>query len=282
MTGPLLINRQMSSTAGKSNVDKKARRSLRRSSSADSRHSMDPIPDEKQYFVKPSETRPRFSTENDSGTEDLSQPAQQLAGSPVQDHNDDAIFTEFGACEDEGYQGAELPPPEEESRTALVQRILHDRKWIEGNLFESDRTSLFLVTLASCIPHDEKKMFCPDTVVAFHAEFARLLSLPIYLEYPGCRFRLFADGELEGDACCWPGFAFVSLDNAKAQFKCPACQRLWTSMRARIAFKISFPQEHGFVVLKIFGQNCQGCGTPADALWYMGMYSNVKRTLFSH
>ena len=270
MTGPLLINRQMSSTAGQSNVDKKARRSLRRSSSADSRHSMDPIPDEKQYSVKPSKTRSRLSTENDSGTEDLSQPAQQLADSPVQDHDDDALSTEFGACEDEGYQGAELLQSEEESRAALVQRIRHDRKWTEANPFESHRTSLFLVTLAARIPHDEKKMFCPDTVSAFHAEFARLLGLPIYLENPQCRYRLFADGEIDGDACLWPGFAFVSLDNAKAQFKCPACQRLWTSMRARIAFKISFPQENGFVVLKIFSQNCQGCGTPADALWYMG------------
>ena len=53
-------------------------------------------------------------------------------------------------------------------------------------------------------------------------------------------------------------------------------------MRARIAFKVSIPQENGFVVVKIFGQNCQDCGTPSDALWYMGMCSNLRGTLFHY
>ena len=40
-------------------------------------------------------------------------------------------------------------------------------------------------------------------------------------------------------------------------------------MRARISFSITQP-DTGFIVLKIFGQNCQRCGHNADALWYIG------------
>jgi len=82
------------------------------------------------------------------------------------------------------------------------------------------------------------------------------------------------------------GFGFVKLDNAKAQFKCAniCCQRLWTSMRARISFKISQPRPNGYIVLKIFGQKCQHCGTPADALWYMEevcrVMGNLTKTIF--
>jgi hypothetical protein len=82
-------------------------------------------------------------------------------------------------------------------------------------------------------------------------------------------------------------FDYLKLDNAKAQFKCPNtfCQHAWTSMRARISFSISQP-DIGFVVLKVFGQNCQHCGTPADALWYIGKcfvcYHIMLEYLFSY
>jgi hypothetical protein len=81
-----------------------------------------------------------------------------------------------------------------------------------------------------------------------------------------------AEDDIVGDPIHWPGFACIYRDNAKAQFKCPnpLCRRLWTSMRARISFKISLPQQYGFVALKIYGQQCQQCGTPSEALWYIG------------
>ncbi len=99
-----------------------------------------------------------------------------------------------------------------------------------------------------------------------------MISFPISLNYPGLRYYLLVEDGVMGDPSGWPNFAYVKLDNAKAQFKCPnpKCCRLWTSMRGRISFTISYPSAHGFIVLKIFGQNCQSCGTPADALWYMG------------
>jgi hypothetical protein len=92
------------------------------------------------------------------------------------------------------------------------------------------------------------------------------------LNYPHLHYCLFAEDEVDGDPCDWPGVVCVKLDNAKAQFKCPnmQCRRLWASMRARISFKISQPQPNGFIALKIYGQKCQQCETPSEALWYIG------------
>jgi hypothetical protein len=62
----------------------------------------------------------------------------------------------------------------------------------------------------------------------FHAEFARHILFPIALNYPDIRYNLFAEDEIEGGSCAWGGSAFLKLDNAKAQYKCPNihCQRL--------------------------------------------------------
>ncbi len=121
-----------------------------------------------------------------------------------------------------------------------------------------------------------------DTSQVFHAEFARLVEFPIFLNYPGVRYYLLTEDGAAIDPCKWLNFAYVKLDNAKAQFRCPniQCGRLWTSMRARISFKISYPNPQGFVVLKIYGQNCKFCEAPADALWYMGKCSKTKMFLF--
>ena len=88
----------------------------------------------------------------------------------------------------------------------------------------------------------------------------------------GVRYYLFVEDGVYTDPCYWPNYAYMEVYNAKAQFQCPnpACAHLWTSMRARISFKISYPNPQGFVVMKILGQNCNRCATPADALWYMG------------
>ncbi len=114
-----------------------------------------------------------------------------------------------------------------------------------------------------------KKNFCDDTTVAFHGEFARLISVPLSLCH-NARYYLFSQEELVNTNMNLHEY-YLKLDNAKAQFKCPntRCQKSWTSMRARISFSISGPNP-GFVILKIFGQNCDRCRTPADALWYIG------------
>ena len=139
------------------------------------------------------------------------------------------------------------------------------------------RLCFVLVLLAARVPDDEKKNFCENTSQVFHGEFARLISVPLAHRYPFFRYHLFAEGELVGDPYDGLGSHFLKVDNVKAQFRCPnvTCGRSWTSMRARISFKTSPPHTHGFVVLKIFGQFCQGCGAMADALWYMGTEGNV-------
>lgn len=127
--------------------------------------------------------------------------------------------------------------------------------------------------MASKVPDDEKKTFCPSTCDIFHGEFALRILCPIKLRYTNINYHLLPENVLNSDPCKWKNFAFVKLDNAKAQFKCKNinCRRLWTSMRARISFKISYPNESAFVVLKIYEQVCQICETPAEALWYPGI-----------
>ncbi len=85
------------------------------------------------------------------------------------------------------------------------------------------------------------------------------------------RYYLFAEEELLNVPFMNVKVDYMKLDNAKAQFKCPNpyCQHAWTSMRARISFAVSQP-DVGFIVLKIFGQDCQRCGAYSDALWYVG------------
>jgi len=135
----------------------------------------------------------------------------------------------------------------------------------------------FLVQWAKTIPDETKKDFCPDTRFAFHGEFARLIGAPLSLNY-NYRYYLFAQEELDYEFLATIPIDCMKVDNAKAQFKCPnvRCQHAWTSMRARILFSITNP-DTGYIILKILGQNCQRCGTNADALWYIGKsFNSIK------
>ena len=139
-----------------------------------------------------------------------------------------------------------------------------------------------LVNKAATILHEDKKTFCHDTREVFHGEFQRMIGAPIGLLNVGCGYYLFAEEDLPVPMLQNIPFGFAKVDNAKAQFKCVHCNRLWTSMRARIAFSVTAPQQYGCVVLKILGQNCQQCGAPADALWYMGKSrENKRKTIFN-
>lgn len=128
----------------------------------------------------------------------------------------------------------------------------------------------FLVEKAKSIPHEDKKTFCQDTRQVFHAEFARLIGLPINLLDPYLNYYLFAMDEWNSGSYAVPLIDFTHLENAKAQFKCTQCHHLWTSMRARIAFYVTQPGPYGFIFLEIMTQNCKLCMGVAEALWYMG------------
>lgn len=132
---------------------------------------------------------------------------------------------------------------------------------------------LFLVVLAEQIPHEDKKIFCPNTMYVFHAEFMRLIHFPINQLNSNLGYCLFSMAELPEHFQNYMRCYAVSCPfNAKAQFKCTGCKRLWTSMRARIDFLVTQPQENGLIALEIFGQDCQTCGAYGEALWYMGMF----------
>lgn len=135
------------------------------------------------------------------------------------------------------------------------------------------------VQLANFVPDETKKDFCNDTMVAFHGEFARLISVPLSLHHNE-RYFLVSEDEL-GENFQYLPVAWCKVDNAKAQFQCPntRCKHIWTSMRGRISFSIAHTQFGCIIALKIFGQTCEKCSTHTDALWYIDEVCRVMKNL---
>lgn len=135
------------------------------------------------------------------------------------------------------------------------------------------------VQLANTVPDETKKDFCNDTMVAFHGEFARLISVPLSLHY-NARYFLVSEDEMGENLQHLP-IIWNKLDNAKAQFQCPnsRCKHIWTSMRGRISFSVAHTQLGCIIVLKIFGQTCENCATHTDALWYVDEVCRVMKNL---
>ncbi|CAF0846135.1 unnamed protein product [Rotaria sordida] len=264
MTGSLLLHRQHSSAAGYSSTDKMTRSKLRRWSSAENHNIIEITSDnDHRHIGELLNKHDQITSDNDSGIEDFDQQAINLVPSQSNNIDDDEPSTQFGACDDEDFE---------------INQILN----VSEQLIYQQPFDLYNdVCLAANVTDSEKKNICSNACEIFHGEFARDIICPLAINYPDIQYYLFSESEVHSDPCKWPGFAFVKLDNAKAQFKCPntCCGRLWTSMRARISFKISRPQSNGFVILKIFGQICQQCETVADPLWYTEEICRVMKNL---
>ncbi|CAF1135652.1 unnamed protein product [Rotaria sordida] len=261
MTGSTRIyNRQHSATTGSSKMEKSCGSQLRRCSSTNDRDSIELISVDDQLKENLFYKRKNSISDDDSGTEEIEQQLEYMCITNVNDNEDKLSIKSFGPNLDEGFSECEI---QSESTISLIKIDLN---------------------LAKSIPDDTKKNFCFDTSVAFHGEFARLISVPLSLCH-NVRYYLFAEEELINGPHMNFKAECLKLDNAKAQFKCPDtnCQHAWTSMRARISFSISSP-DVGFIVLKIFGQNCQYCGTYTNALWYIDevcrVMKNLARALF--
>ncbi|UJR34113.1 hypothetical protein I4U23_021520 [Adineta vaga] len=255
MTGSFLFDRQHSLAAGYSNINKVERSKLRRWSSAESPYLSD---DQQKVEEIQSFQRNQTPSDFDSGLED----SDQQNGNDI---NDDEPIGDFEADTDECIEENLLTPIATEKHTV-----------------DNNYSRKYLVELASSVPNIDKKEFCDNTMVVFHAECALQVSRIVNSINPNYQYYLWSEEEVNSDACQWPGCGFLKLDNAKAQFRCtnPSCQRLWTSMRARILFKVSYPQPNGYIVLKILGQNCRNCHAFADALWYMDEVCRVMKNLF--
>jgi len=131
MTGSLLFNRQHSSTAGHSNVNKTVRPKLRRCSSADDNNSFEIIPNENQYKEKLFTKHDPTSSDNDSGIEDFDQQIMNYACSKSNNVDEQEILTCFGACEEEDDDADSTQTVTEEfkdSEQKDLQRIHNDRK----------------------------------------------------------------------------------------------------------------------------------------------------------
>lgn len=135
--------------------------------------------------------------------------------------------------------------------------------------------------MAERIPHEDKKSFCPNTMFVFHGEFNRLIHFPISLAFPNLGYSFCSTEELPQLLRDQMMIYGVSCPlNAKAQFKCIGCKRLWTSMRARIDFRMTPPGPMGLIALEIFGQDCQNCGSYGEALWYPGKSLKTFEIIF--
>jgi len=261
MTGAQKINRQMSSNVDQSNIDKKDRPEYRRYSSADEHAKLRPILDETFYKEKFEGKGRQTPSDIDSGTEDSEH--QVMPSSNHSEHGDNEENDEltFGAyVDDEGFAETRVQTPTNETLS-------------QPNL-QND------LALAERIPHEDKKSFCPNTMHVFHAEFSRLIHFPICTLYQNLGYCLCSMEELPEPIQAYMAYSGVSYPfNAKAQFKCTGCKRLWTSMRARINFLVTCPQENGLIALEIFGQDCQICGAYGEPLWYMEEVCRVMAEL---
>jgi hypothetical protein len=132
MTGSLLFDRQYSSTAGHSNINKMVRRKLRRCSSADDNNSFEITSDEnqskKQLFTKHDPT----SSDNDSGIEDSDQQIVNYVCAQSNNVDEEETLPCFGACEEEEDDDKDstqtLIEEFEYSKEQDLERIHNDRK----------------------------------------------------------------------------------------------------------------------------------------------------------
>ncbi|CAF1504046.1 unnamed protein product [Rotaria magnacalcarata] len=211
------------------------------------------IPGDGHHEEKLLSIRKNTSSDHDSGAEDIEQQLGDTCIRNENDQEDQSSEKSFEPAYDDGFYDGETT---------------HNSNGIS---LQND------VELAKRIPDEMKKDFCADTRVACHGEFARLISVPLALR--GLHiFRLYAEEEFFNIPYMNGLFQWFKIDNAKAQFQCPneRCKHGWTSMRARILFSVTSPDD-GCIVLKIFGQNCKSCGAYAQALWYIGEICRVMK-----
>ena len=128
MTGSFVFNRQMSSTAGASTVDKSSQPKLRRCSSANEQNSLDPILDDALLKLKLATKRTQSPSDDDSGTEDVEpQVAPSSNHSEKNDEEEDAQSLVFEGCQDEGIGDTRAPTPANPEMWP-VEKIEADRK----------------------------------------------------------------------------------------------------------------------------------------------------------
>jgi hypothetical protein len=126
--------------------------------------------------------------------------------------------------------------------------------------------------LASNITDDNKKEFCSDMCLVFHAEFqltfGRYFTSDQWILMP-----LHTDG-----VCKLPSDALCNVQIAKVRFECDACGHCWTSMRGQVSF--FYDTQSHVLYFKLFTQNCDRCRHLCSPLWYPEEVCRVIRNVF--
>ncbi|CAF0775321.1 unnamed protein product [Didymodactylos carnosus] len=130
--------------------------------------------------------------------------------------------------------------------------------------------------LATQITDEEKKQFCSDMCLVFHAEFqatfGRYFDPDTWILLP-----ISYDGSLKLPTEC-----DCDVEIAKVRFECEQCGHCWTSMRGQVSFFYLFDKStgQGLLYFKLFHQNCDQCYHTNDPLWYPEEVCRVLRNVF--
>jgi len=126
--------------------------------------------------------------------------------------------------------------------------------------------------LASTINDENKKEFCSDMCLVFHAEF----QLTFGRYFTSDQWVLMPLG-IDG-TCKLPTDTLCDVQIAKVRFECDACGHCWTSMRGQVSF--FFDCQGHTLYFKLFTQNCDRCQQLCSPLWYPEEVCRVIRNVF--
>ncbi|GFO22183.1 receptor transporting protein [Plakobranchus ocellatus] len=131
-----------------------------------------------------------------------------------------------------------------------------------GTLISPEKMGLIAQSAQTTVLTKPVKInICHRMELVWHGEFDRLFSqyayhswylLPTFVP-PSDRWRVFKD-------------------SAKVRFSCQECGHGWTSMKGRVIFwfHLNPTTNAGYVMFKLYGQQCQKChnGKYEHAMWY--------------
>jgi len=150
------------------------------------------------------------------------------------------------------------------------------------------------VTAARSLNTTEKRIICPKTKYAFHAEleihlncnfsnpFERWIlyftdvSLP-----PGCNYNSNMANQMSAQVFTVFPDKIVICHNAKVKYSCRTCSNEWTTARGRAIFQAEYPQinKYNILFINLCTQLCQNCRQEIQPSWYLSETVRVMKSV---